>query len=191
MDKDRPKKASNDECKHPNNEDARITKMKDGRTHLAHKLEHAVDMDNGAILAMTVYPISGDTQSIEQTLTEAEQHVQRDGLAVQEVVCDKGYHSNATMKQLAHDIVRSYVSEPRRRQRRWAKYRRSAATDLCESTACTACAASGYSVGVDNCWSDRSAHLLETGGMRRLHLRGHENASGCSSPLPPFAFPGW
>ena len=59
VDKDRPKKGSNDQWKHPHDEDARITKMKDGRTHLAHKLEQAVDMDTGAILGMTVQPISG------------------------------------------------------------------------------------------------------------------------------------
>lgn len=83
MDKDRPKKGSNDEWKHAHDEEARITKMKDGRTHLAHKLEHAVDMDSRAILAMTVQPISGDTQSLEHTLTEAEQQAQRVGLTVQ------------------------------------------------------------------------------------------------------------
>ena len=124
MDKDRPKKGSNDECEHPHDEDARITKMKDGRTHLANKLEHAVDMDTGAILGMTVQPISGDTQSLPQTPTEADERLQRVGLAMRdEVVRDKGYHSNATMKQLAADGVRSYVSEPRRPRRRWDKDR--------------------------------------------------------------------
>ena len=99
------------------------TKMKDGRTHLAHKLEHAVDMDSGAILAMTVQPISGDTQSLEHTLTEAEQQAQRAGLTVHEVVCGKGYHSNATMNQLAEEGARRYVSEPQRPRRRWDKDR--------------------------------------------------------------------
>ena len=54
LDKKRPKKGSNDDWKHPHDPDARITKLKDGRTHLAHKAEHAVDMDSGAVLAVTV-----------------------------------------------------------------------------------------------------------------------------------------
>ena len=82
VDKDRPKKGSNDEWKGRHDEDARITKMKDGRTHLAHKLEHAVDMDTGALVGMTVQPISGDTQSLPQTLAEVEQQLQRVGLQV-------------------------------------------------------------------------------------------------------------
>ena len=118
VDKDRPKKGSNEEWQHPHDEDARITKMKDGRTHLAHKLEHAVDMDTGAILGMTVQPISGDTHSLPQTLTEADERLQRVGLAVREVVCDKGYHANATMKQ---------------RDEGWS-------TQLCERTAAAASA---------------------------------------------------
>ena len=48
------KKGSNKEWEHPHDPDARITKMKDGRTHLAHKVEHAADMKTGAILAVTV-----------------------------------------------------------------------------------------------------------------------------------------
>ena len=54
IDKKRPKKGSNQDWEHPKDPDARITKMKDGRTHLAHKLEHAVDMSTGAVVAVTV-----------------------------------------------------------------------------------------------------------------------------------------
>ena len=99
--------------------------MKDGRTHLAHKLEHAVDMDHGSARGddRAADQISGETQSLPQTLAEAEQGLQRVGLQVHEVVCDKGYHSNATMKQLAEDDLRSYVNEPRRPRRRWDKDR--------------------------------------------------------------------
>ena len=54
LDRKRKKKGSNQEWKHPHDPDARITKMKDGRTHLAHKAEHAVDLETGAIVAVTV-----------------------------------------------------------------------------------------------------------------------------------------
>ena len=47
LDRKRPKKGRNKDWRHPHDPDARITKMKDGRTHLAHKAEHAVDMETG------------------------------------------------------------------------------------------------------------------------------------------------
>src|SRR4051794_2201000 len=43
LDRKRPRKGSNEEWKSPEDPDSRIVKMKDGRTHLAHKAEHAVD----------------------------------------------------------------------------------------------------------------------------------------------------
>lgn|SRR5579884_1582906 len=53
---------------HPHDPDARITKMKDGRTHLAHKAEHAVDMETGVVVAVRVQPINaGDTQTVHET----------------------------------------------------------------------------------------------------------------------------
>ena len=176
VDKDRPKKGSNDEWKHPHDQDARITKMKDGRTHLAHKLEHAVDMDTGAILATTMQPISGDTQSLSQTLSEAEQGLQRVGLGgVQEVVCDKGYHANATMKQLAEDGVRSYVSEPRRPRRRWDKDRAAQPPTYANRRRINGARGKRLQRRRAEVLERSFAHLLETGGMRRVHLRGHEN----------------
>jgi hypothetical protein len=54
IDRKRKKKGSNDDCTHPHDPDAKITKMKDGRTHLAHKAEHAIDLDTGAIVGVTV-----------------------------------------------------------------------------------------------------------------------------------------
>src|SRR5580704_8049308 len=50
LDRKRKKRTSNKEWKSPADEDARIAKMKDGRTHLAHKAEHAVDLDTGAVV---------------------------------------------------------------------------------------------------------------------------------------------
>jgi len=62
LDRKRQKKGSNDEWTHPRDPDAKITKMKDGRTHLAHKAEHAIDLETGAIVGVTVQGADqGDT----------------------------------------------------------------------------------------------------------------------------------
>ena len=72
--------------------------MKDGRTHLAHKLEHAVDMETGAIVGLTVQTMDGgDTASLPVTLDEAERQLAEAGAEAREVVADKGYHANKTM----------------------------------------------------------------------------------------------
>src|ERR1700683_5348010 len=69
LDRKRKKKGSNQEWMSPSEPDARITKMKDGRTHLAHKVEHAVDLTSGALLALTLQPADqGDTTTIHKTL---------------------------------------------------------------------------------------------------------------------------
>src|SRR6202790_1024805 len=76
LDRKRPKKGSNDDWTHPYDPDARITKMKDGRTHLAHKAEHAVEMDTGAIVAVTLHGADeGDTQTIQETVAEAGERI--------------------------------------------------------------------------------------------------------------------
>jgi transposase len=64
LDRKRPKKGRHTDWRHPHDPDARLTKMKDGRTHLAHKAEHAVDLETGAIVAVTVQGADqGDTTS--------------------------------------------------------------------------------------------------------------------------------
>ena len=68
LDRKRPHKGSNEEWEHPHDADARIAKMKDGRTHLAHKVEHAVDFSSGAVVAVTAQPAdTGDTATGLQT----------------------------------------------------------------------------------------------------------------------------
>ena len=121
LDRKRKKKGSNQEWMSPSDPDARITKMKDGRTHLAHKAEHAVDLTSGALLAVTLQPANeGDTTTIDQTLAEA-QTVAREinERGVEEVVADKGYHSGAVLQDLHTQEVRSYIPEPERGRRNW------------------------------------------------------------------------
>ncbi len=122
FDRKRKKKGSNDDWTHPHDPDAKITKMKDGRTHLAHTAEHAVDLDTGAIVGVTVQDADdGDTTTMVETLLEAAgQLAAVAGTAgVTEVVGDTGYHSNETMVAFRALGIRSYVSEPDRGRRNW------------------------------------------------------------------------
>jgi len=185
LDRRRKKKASNDDWTSPSDPDAKITKMKDGRTHLAHKAEHAVDVDTGAIVAVTVQGADqGDTSTIGKTLEEAkeqlnsvmekaEEPLHPDGLS--EVVADKGYHSDRTMVELEDQGLRSYVSEPERGRRKWKD-------DMIAQQAVYANRRRIRGERGKRLHRMRGelierpfAHLYETGGMRRTHLRGHTN----------------
>ena len=122
LDRTRPQKGRNTDWQHPHDPDSRITKMKDGRTHLAHKAEHAVDLETGALVGVTVQEANqGDTTTIAQTLTtaaealEAVARVTDDHTGVlDEIVADKGYHSNQVLTDLAALDRRSYIAEPDR-----------------------------------------------------------------------------
>ena len=123
FDRKRPKKGSNDDWTHPKDPDAKITKMKDGRTRLAHTAEHAVDLETGAVVGVSVQDAdAGDTQTMLETLVTAAEQVDAvlpAGPGIAELVCDKGYHSNQALVTLAALGIRSYVSEPARGRRHW------------------------------------------------------------------------
>ena len=179
FDRKRKKKGSNDDWTHPQDPDAKITKMKDGRTHLAHTAEHAVDLETGAVVGVTVQDADdGDTTTMVETLITAADHVEAvlpAGAGIAEVVGDKGYHSNATMVAFAALGIRSYVSEPDRGRRTWKKH----------ANACDAVYANRRRIRGPRGQrllrqrGERlerpNAHLYETGRMRRVHLRGHPN----------------
>jgi transposase len=179
IDRKRKKKGSNDYWTHPHDPDAKITKMKGGRTHLAHKAEHAVDLETGAIVGVTVQDADdGDTTSSIETLIKAAEHVEavrpdRNGIA--EVVGDKGYHSNQSLVDLEAVGVRSYISEPDRGRRHWTK--NPAARDAVYRNRRRIRGARGQRLlRLRGERLERPfAHLYETGGMRRVHLRGHTN----------------
>jgi transposase len=179
IDRKRKKKGSNDDWTHPHDPDAKITKMKDGRTHLAHKAEHAVDLDTGAIVGVTVQDADeGDTTTSRETLIEAAEQVEAvlpDGDGLAEVVGDKGYHSNQSLVDLEAVGVRSYISEPDRGRRNWQK--NPDARDAVYRNRRRIRGARGQRLlRLRGERLERPfAHLYETGGMRRLHLRGHTN----------------
>ena len=192
LDRKRKNKASNDDWENPNDPDAKITKMKDGRTHLAHKAEHAVDLDTGAIVAVTLQGADqGDTTSLYHTVAEAAEQLntvadQTVGSAivqpvVQEVVTDKGYHSNETTRDLRENEIRTYLSEPDRGRRVWIDED----TGEVKSAEQAAVYANRRRIRGrrgkallrkrGELLERPFAHCYETGGMRRTHLRGHPN----------------
>jgi transposase len=179
IDRKRPKKGSNDDWTHPLDPDAKITKMKDGRTHLAHKAEHAVDLETGAVVAVTVQGADeGDTATSIETLIEAAEQVETvlpEGEGIEEVVADKGYHSNQELVDLEAVGVRSYISEPDRGRRNWKD--RPEARDAVYGNRRRIRGARGKRLlRLRGERLERPfAHLYETGRMRRVYLRGHTN----------------
>ena len=128
LDRKRKHKGSNDDWTHPHDPDACITKMKDGRTHLAHKAEHAVDLETGAIVAVTLQGADqGDTTTIQTTLPDARSRRWKgsppwtDGAVRtgEELVADKGYHSKQTVLDIDTQGRRTYISEPDRGPQQW------------------------------------------------------------------------
>jgi len=179
VDRKRKKKGANDDWTHPHDPDAKIMKMKDGRTHLAHKAEHAVDVETGAVVGVTVQDADeGDTTTSIETLIEAAEQVeavQPDGDGIEEVVGDKGCHSNQSLVDLEAVGVRSYISEPDRGPRNWKK--NPEARDAVYRNRRRIRGPRG--VRLLRLRGERLerpfAHLYETGGMRRVYLRGHTN----------------
>ena len=177
LDRKRNKKASNREWMSPSDPDARITKMKDGRTHLAHKAEHAVDLASGALVAVTLQKADqGDTTTVHETLGETQAHAQLlNERGVEEVVADKGYHSTATLVALHQESVRSYIPEPERGRRQWRG--RQMEQQRVHANRRRVQGRRGKQLQrVRSELVERSfAHMYETGGMRRTHLRKTDN----------------
>jgi transposase len=179
IDRKRKKKGSNDDWTHPQDPDAKITKMKDGRTHLAHKAEHAVDLETGAIVGVTVQDADeGDTTTSRETLIEAAEQIEAvcpDGDGLIEVVGDKGYHSNQSLVDLEAVGVRSYISEPDRGRRTWTK-NPDARNAVYRNRRRIRGARGQRLLRLRGERLERPfAHLYETGRMRRVYLRGHTN----------------
>src|SRR3989449_5284116 len=126
LDRRRTKRTSNKDWKNPFDPDAKIMKMKDGRTHLAHKAEHAIDLESGAMVAVTLQGADvGDTTSLVETAIAAAEQVENahaespTPAALTEIIADRGYHSNQTLVDLHAVGVRAYIAEPDRGRRQW------------------------------------------------------------------------
>jgi transposase len=190
LDRKRPKKSSNDDWTHPHDPDARITKMKDGRTHLAHKAEHAVDMETGAIVAVTLHGADvGDTATIPETVAQAGERItsvvaDSNGAEVvkqvstdgpREVVTDKGYHSRALVSELTEWGLRTYCSEPNRGRQRWPGQQREQQAVYANRRRIRGERGLRLLRQRGEKLERWNQHLYDRGGMRRLHLRGREN----------------
>jgi transposase len=182
-DKKRKGKGSNDDWTNPHDPDAKITKMKDGRTHLAHKAEHAVDLETGAVVAVTVQPADrGDTQSLETTLSEVlenlaaiSEQVELPERALTELVADRGYHSAAVLRRAQELGLRSYIAEPKRPRRRWRGRKAEQKATYANHRRMRGARGKRLARWRTEKVERSMAHSYETGGLRRVHLRGHGN----------------
>ena len=176
------KRVSNEEWASASDPESRITQMKDGRTHLAYKAEHVVDLDADLVLAAEIRPATNaDTATLVDSVVQACVNLQAAGSAatVEEVVADKGYHAAETLELSEQLGVRTYIPEPRRKhERRWtdkpAEFQRAVynnrrrvrrpkskqlqrrRSEVCERS---------------------FAHLCDSGGTRRSWLRGLRNVT--------------
>jgi transposase len=193
FDRKRKKSLSNRDWVNPHDREARITKMKDGRTHLAYKAEHAVDLETGAVVALTVQPADrGDTASLPATLAEAGcavtemagQAAQAEAVGpvetvsavgVERVVADKGYHSKQALQDLAEVGVRTAIAEPDRKRQKWSGQSAAQAAVYANRRRLDTKIAQALMRRRGELMERSFAHLYDTGGMRRVHLRGMNN----------------
>jgi hypothetical protein len=176
------KRLSNTEWESPADPDARTAKLKDGRTHLAHKPEHAVDLDTGAVVAAEMHAADrGDTATLPGTLESAAHHLAAveaapTGEAPAELVADKGYHSRGTLKSLDEGPWKTRIAEPGRDG--FLRWHRDDAARRAVVNNCTrllsGVAREAFRLRAEIV--ERGfALLLDRGGMRRAWLRGREN----------------
>ena len=176
------KKVSNDEWQSPQDPDSRITKMKDGRTHLAYKAEHVVDLDSDLVVGATIHPgTDADTATLVDSLMDAAVNLKQAGSEqqIEEVAADKGYHAAETLELCADVNLRTYIPEPKRKyescwtdkrpelqravyenrrrvKRSKGKRLQRRRSELCERT---------------------FSHICDSGGMRRSWLQGVADVS--------------
>jgi transposase len=167
--------------------------MKDGSTHLTHKAGHAVNMDSGAVVAVTLQAADlGDTTTVHQTLAEAamavaelvgreaellpdkDPQVNIDG--IEELVVDKGYHSSVVVEWVGESEVLSYI--PARKQagkRNWKGTQREQQVVEANQSRVTGDYGKQLLRRRSEFVERSFAHCYRTGGMRRCTLRGREN----------------
>jgi len=176
------KRLSNTEWTSPTGPAAKITRLKDGRTRLAYKPEHAVDLDTGAIVAAEVHAADrGDTTTLPETLEAVEANLATVDAAPTpedpaELVADKGYHSRDGLKGLEDGAWRSRIAEKRMRGvHRWhgdESARRAVYNNRARLR--SGAAKKVFKLRAELC--ERGfALVLDRGGMRRAWLRGREN----------------
>lgn len=193
LDRKRKKRTSNKEWKSPTDQDARVAKMKDGSTHLAHKAEHAVDLDTGAVVAVTLQAADlGDTTTIDETLAdaglavadlvdrEAELHPEEEPkvnvAGIEELVADKGYHSGEALEQIKELEVRTYIPEKKQPGKRHWEGKQGQQQAVYQNRQRVRGKYGKKLLRRRGEFVERTfAHCYETGGMRRCTLHGRKN----------------
>jgi transposase len=177
------KKVSNDDWENPHDSEAKIAKMKDGRTHLAYKAEHTVDLDTEVLLAAEVYGADeADTATLTTSLERAQAHVDatETGRTIEKVAADKGYHAAQTLVdcgelELGPLGVTTYIPEPAGR-RKWNDKSEEEKSAVLNNRARTR---RDYGKRLQRLRSERVersfAHVCDAGGGRRAGVRGLEN----------------
>jgi len=177
--KRKDKRVSNEEWMSPTDQDSRIAKMKDGRTHLAYKAEHVIDLETELVLAVPIYHADvGDADTLVDSVMEAQLNLTEAGLDVEieEVAADKGYHATDTLELADSLNLRTYIPEPKRRgERNWQDVPEEKRRAVLNSRRRTR---RGKSKRLQRLRSERVersfAHVCGTGGARRSWLRGIE-----------------
>lgn len=173
------KRVSNDEWVSESDADSRIAKMKDGRTHLAYKAEHVIDLDTELVLAAEIYPANhADTDTLVDSVLDAQENFDAAGLEVEieEAVADKGYHAAPTLELADGLNLRTYIPEPKYAYKRtWtdkpAEYQRVVYNNRRRTqTAKSKRMQRQRSEKVERSF----AHICETGGARRTWLCGFD-----------------
>jgi transposase len=176
------KTVSNAEWKSEIDEDAKIARMKDGTTHLAYKAEHVVDLDSDLVLAAEIHPATAaDTMTLSDSLVAAQLNLKAAGskAVIEEAAGDKGYHAAATIEMCDFFDVRTYIPEPKTAESaKWPdkpeEQRRAALNNRDRMKRPKGKAMQRRRSEV----VERTfAHICETGGSRRTHLRGLVNVT--------------
>lgn len=191
------KRTSNKDWKSKTDADARVAKLKDGRTRLAYKAEHVVDMESGAIVVAEIHHADeGDTATMLANLDEARKNIaaaKKDERArsddeeppaptsptrTMEVVADKGYHKAELLRELKDKRYRTYISVPMQTgERRWGDKGGyfTARTFYANQNRARSPKGKGLLRRRGELLERTFAHACETGGHRRVRLRGREN----------------
>ncbi|HEY1749610.1 MAG TPA: transposase [Xanthobacteraceae bacterium] len=181
-DKKRKKTVSNEDWVSKTDPDARITKLKDGRTHLAYKAEHVVDLESEILLAAEIHPADhADQQTLVDSVIEAKINLEAAGSEVEiaEVVADKGYHANATLELAADLDMRTYIPEPKQKNERVWTDKPDEVKRAVYNNRRRMARAKGKRLGrLRSERVERSfAHVCDTGGSRRSWIRKLEEVT--------------
>jgi transposase len=173
------KRVSNTEWMSPTDENSRIGKMKDGRTHLLYKAEHVIDLKSEVVLAAPIYHgDEADVDTMVDSVMDAQTNLSEAGIDVEieEATADKGYHATDTLELAAALNIRTYIPEPKRKgKRNWEDVPEEKRQAVINNRRRTRGARSKRLQRLRSELVERSfAHMCDTGGARRSWLCGIE-----------------